>query len=89
MTGAEEEALSGDGIIYRPYGSVRPVGRGEPTSRRSQEAALRCRWCGRPTANTRGVIEHIDQSPGGTDWSEHVDCRLLPDRLDTNTDWRI
>lgn len=85
------------GIIYRPGGRVSLVGRpGEPTVRRSQESALRCRWCGRSTAgDTRQVIEHIDHSPGGVSWAEHAQCppthrKPRRDYLAANPDdWRL
>lgn len=77
------------GIIYRPGGPVSLVGRsGEPAIGRTDSSG-RCRWCGRSTGNTRGVIEHIDRTPGGTDWAEHIACRPLPDPDPRLADWRI
>jgi hypothetical protein len=79
------------GIFYRPGGPVSLVGRpDEPTVRRSQESALRCRWCGRSTTgDTRQVIEHIDRTRADGDWSEHIDCRPLADPDPPDSDWRL
>jgi hypothetical protein len=67
-------------LVYRPEAAG-------PTGARS-ESMLPCRWCGQLAGFGRGDILHVDETPGGATWAEHVHCRSRP-RRDYLMDGRI